>query len=229
MFKRLPKKDVAVKEDDVIYMVDENLFGSTSVLTAIVKTKHDAFSNIATLHEIVDKYPQDKEIKIVLNTAGGELTACEKIMKKLQKHPAGYVVYIRNECFSAGTLIALGAREIIMTDDSYLGKVDPQQGSKQLIIYTTIPEKYISSHNIYDITNAKYVLNYLEKLLKLIIPDDEHRALINKHMVYSELPHETTFDKHDCSDILKLKVRGPTATEMAYFDSKIKVKNYKRI
>lgn len=229
MFKKVKDNSSEDKTKDVIYMVDKNLFGSKSMLQKLVEAEHDAFSDTAILHDIIDKHPKDKEIKIVLNTAGGELTACEKIVKKLQKHPAGYIVYIRNECFSAGSLIALGAKEIVMTEDSYLGKIDPQNNGKPVIVYKAIPEKYITGDNIHKILEATYILNYLEKLLTLIIPDSEQRALINKHMVYSELPHATTFDKTECTEVLKLKVREPSDTEKIYFDNKIKVKNYKKL
>ena len=152
------------------------------------------------------------------------LPICEKILKKLMKHPAGYTAYIRNECFSAGTIIALGAREIVMTEDSYLGKIDPQivqgtlDGSYPAIVYSSLEEKYITSTNIKDYKISQQVLNYTESLLEPIFKDNVTlKNIIRDEMIYSNFPHNKTFDFEACKK-MGLNNRSPNPDELPLFN-----------
>lgn len=216
-----------------LYMIDRDIDGAESFIKKLFKDNKDAFGQPSLLCDLIDKVPQDKEINVVLTTNGGGVVGCEKILKKLLKHKAGYKAYIRNECFSAGTVIALGAKEIIMNNDSYLGKIDPQKMNTCEVIYATLPEKYIDAKNIYEHLEAKYVLNYMTDLLKLIFNDDtnNYRSTdqmnnITKNLIFSELPHFKSYDFDNCKNLLKLNIRNPTKEEEKYFDRTLKVKNY---
>lgn len=227
------------KENTVFYMVDRDIDGADSFMKKLFRDNKDAFGRPSLLCDLIDKVPKDKEISIVLTTNGGGVVGCEKILKKLLKHPAGYKVYIRNECFSAGTLIALGANEIIMNNDSYLGKIDPQKMgtfSTCEVIYATLDEKYIDAKNIYDVTEAQYVLNYMLDLLKLIFNNnnDKYKSTdqmknIADSLIYSKLPHFKSYDFNDCKNKLKLNIRNPLKEEDKFFDKKLKVKDYKKV
>ncbi len=117
-----------------------------------------------------------------------------------------------------------------MNNNSYIGKIDPQLGgqfgSSQLIIYHNMDPKYISDKNIYNVLTTKYVINYLMKLLDLCNILPETRALVEEHMLYSELPHEQLFDFEECRDMLKLKVREQKDDEEKYFCEDLVVKNF---
>ncbi len=67
--------------------------------------------------------PEEKVIKLIISTHGGSLSNCEKMLNQLLKHKAGYVAYIKNECYSAGALLALGAKELVMDENSYLERL----------------------------------------------------------------------------------------------------------
>ena len=110
---------------DTIYMIDQNLDHLTSIFD-IISPKANAFDQPYNVCNHIEDIPEDTTIKVVLSTNGGSLMNCEKILKKLLKHKGGHIAYIQKECFSAGTIIALGAKEIVMNNDSYLGKIDPQ-------------------------------------------------------------------------------------------------------
>src|SRR3972149_11630974 len=150
-------------DKDTIFLVDNDVDHSQSLFKQLVTSSKDAFSRPSLICKYINDIPDDKIIKIVINTRGGELVNCEKILKKLLKHKAGYKAYVRNECYSAGAIIALGANEIVMNNDSYIGKIDPQQDSEQLIIWSTLEEKYIDSKNIYNVKNSRFTMNYMTK------------------------------------------------------------------
>ena len=129
-------------------------------------------------------------------------------------------------------MLTLGAKEIIMNDDSYLGKIDPQNTSmlesKQMIIYHKLEEKYIDSRNIYMVLDAKYIINYTERLLDMIGLAPETRQLVESNLLYSELPHEALFNASECGQNIKLPVRSPIQEEECYF-SDVRVKKYRKV
>lgn len=233
------KKNNPKTINNEIYMIDKDIDQSESIIKKIFSDNNDAFSKPSKICEIIDKIPQDQEIKVILTTNGGSVVGCEKILKKLLKHESGYKAYIRNESFSAGTIIALGAKEIIMNNDSYIGKIDPQkQPSKKPheIIFATLPDKYIDSSNIYEVTEAKYVLNHMNELLNLIYNNEEDNFKCKKqkenivnNLIFSQLPHYKSYDFTDCKSMLKLNVRPPTNEENHYFNKSIEIKNYTKI
>ncbi|MBB6098809.1 ClpP class serine protease [Deinobacterium chartae] len=65
-------------------------------------------------------------IDLVLHTPGGVALAAEQIAEALQRHPAKVTVFVPHYAMSGGTLIALGADEIVMDANAVLGPVDPQ-------------------------------------------------------------------------------------------------------
>ena len=218
-------------DQNTIFIVDNDIDHSQYVLTQLITSHKDAFDKPSVICKYIDDIPNDQQIKLVINTHGGSLANCEKILKKLLNHPAGYVAYIRGECYSAGAIIALGANEIIMNNDSYLGKVDPQSGA-QCTIYQKIEEKHIDSHNIYNIISSQYVINYTIKLLNRILDKDkvlnnDNYTDVMSELLYSELPHCALYDSEDCGK-MGLSVRVPEDNEKCYFDNSVKISNYKK-
>ncbi len=69
-------------------------------------------------------------IDLVLHTPGGLVLAAEQIAEALKRHPAKVTVFVPHYAMSGGTLIALGADEIVMDENAVLGPVDPQLGNK---------------------------------------------------------------------------------------------------
>jgi len=70
-------------------------------------------------------------IDIVLHTPGGLVLASEQIAYAIKRHPAKVTVFVPHYAMSGGTLIALGADEIIMDENAVLGPVDPQLGDSR--------------------------------------------------------------------------------------------------
>jgi ClpP class serine protease len=70
----------------------------------------------------------DVPIDLVLHTPGGLVLAALQIAKAVREHKAKVTVFVPHYAMSGGTLIALAADEIVMSEHSVLGPIDPQLG-----------------------------------------------------------------------------------------------------
>src|SRR5258706_2752641 len=67
-------------------------------------------------------------LDIVLHTPGGLVLATLQIARAIHKHKGKVTAFVPHYAMSGGTLIALAAREIVMSEHAVLGPVDPQLG-----------------------------------------------------------------------------------------------------
>jgi ClpP class serine protease len=67
-------------------------------------------------------------IDLIVHTPGGLVLAAEQIAHALLRHPADVTVMVPHYAMSGGTLIALAANTIVMSQSAVLGPVDPQIG-----------------------------------------------------------------------------------------------------
>ena len=67
-------------------------------------------------------------LDIVLHTPGGLVLAALQIARAIHKHKGKVTAFVPHYAMSGGTLIALAASEIVMSEDAVLGPVDPQLG-----------------------------------------------------------------------------------------------------
>ena len=67
-------------------------------------------------------------VDIVLHTPGGLVLAALQIARAIHKHQGRVTAFVPHYAMSGGTLIALAADEIVMSEDAVLGPVDPQLG-----------------------------------------------------------------------------------------------------
>src|ERR1700719_2760429 len=67
-------------------------------------------------------------LDIVLHTPGGLVLASLQIARALHKHQGKVSAFVPHYAMSGGTLIALAADEIVMSEYAVLGPVDPQLG-----------------------------------------------------------------------------------------------------
>lgn len=68
----------------------------------------------------------DVPLDIVLHTPGGLVLAAFQIARAIKRHQGKVTTFIPHYAMSGGTLIALAADEIIMSETAILGPVDPQ-------------------------------------------------------------------------------------------------------
>lgn len=78
--------------------------------------------------EILHNISPETNIDLLLHTRGGDVDAAEKLLTLVQATVGGgeLRVIIPDFAKSAGTLMALGADMLIMSDSSELGTIDPQ-------------------------------------------------------------------------------------------------------
>jgi len=67
-------------------------------------------------------------IDLVLHTPGGLVVAALQIARAIHKRVGKVTVFVPHYAMSGGTLIALAADEIVMSEHAMLGPVDPQIG-----------------------------------------------------------------------------------------------------
>ncbi len=78
--------------------------------------------------DLLHNVPQDRAVDLLLHTFGGNTDVAEKLMGMLRGHVGGAElrVIVPDFAKSAGTLMALGADKVVMSDMSELGPIDPQ-------------------------------------------------------------------------------------------------------
>ena len=67
-------------------------------------------------------------LDIVLHTPGGLVLAALQIARAIHKHQGKVTAFVPHYAMSGGTLIALSADQIVMSEHAMLGPVDPQLG-----------------------------------------------------------------------------------------------------
>lgn len=87
-------------------------------------TRDDTIGLIDLLHNV----PRDSNIDLLLHTPGGDVDAAEKLVSILRTTvgTSRLRVIVPDFAKSAGTLIALAADKIVMSEPSELGPIDPQ-------------------------------------------------------------------------------------------------------
>jgi ClpP class serine protease len=86
--------------------------------------RNDVIGFVEMLHNVSENSPID----LLLNTYGGDVDACEKLVKLIlaKAGTREFRVIVPDLAKSAGTLMALAASKILMSNASELGMIDPQ-------------------------------------------------------------------------------------------------------
>jgi ClpP class serine protease len=85
---------------------------------------NDSEQVLRAIHMTDPEVPLD----LILHTLGGLVLAALQIARAIDKHKGKVTVLVPHYAMSGGTLIALAADEIIMSEHAVLGPVDPQLG-----------------------------------------------------------------------------------------------------
>ena len=76
------------------------------------------------------------KVVLMLVTSGGDPDAAYRIARSLQEQYEHVTLLIPGYCKSAGTMIALGAQELVISDNGELGPLDVQMSRKDEIFET---------------------------------------------------------------------------------------------
>src|SRR6267142_1702562 len=87
---------------------------------------NDSEDVIRAIHMTDPEIPLD----LVLHTPGGLMLAATQIAHAVLKRKGKVTVFVPHYAMSGGTLIALAADEIVMSEHAVLGPVDPQLGQQ---------------------------------------------------------------------------------------------------
>jgi hypothetical protein len=103
-----------------------------NVVNANVKeVKSIEYSDDLPFSELVNTIPGEyKHVDIILVTPGGSGTQVAKFVDKLRPRFDTVSFIIPDIAMSAGTIFAMSGDEIIMTNNSYIGPIDPQVPNK---------------------------------------------------------------------------------------------------
>lgn len=89
------------------------------------------YININDSEEVIraiDMTDPKMPVELVLHTPGGLVLASMQIARAIHRRQGKTKVYVPHYAISGGTLIALAADEIVMSEHAVLGPVDPQVG-----------------------------------------------------------------------------------------------------
>ena len=85
-----------------------------------------ANDSIPLIFEHLEAFEKSRQIDLFLYTRGGLITTPPRIVELVREFTDRFCVLIPYKCHSAGTLVALGANEIVMTKMGELSPVEPQ-------------------------------------------------------------------------------------------------------
>ncbi|MDJ0774298.1 MAG: hypothetical protein QNJ49_12895 [Mastigocoleus sp. MO_167.B18] len=101
----------------------------TSELEADIFLYSAAISDVNAdklINEIKQTIPKRNNVALIMTTYGGDPDAAFRIARYLKRKYKHFTLFVFGYCKSAGTLLALGADEIVMSDFGELGPLDIQ-------------------------------------------------------------------------------------------------------
>lgn len=109
-----------------------NIAYISNVVNANIKAvKSIEYSDDLPFCEMVNTVPSGiREIDVIMVTPGGSGTQVAKFVDKLRSKFSRVNFILPNIAMSAGTIFAMSGDEIIMSDSSYIGPIDPQVPNK---------------------------------------------------------------------------------------------------
>ncbi|MBI1211071.1 MAG: hypothetical protein GC190_06375 [Alphaproteobacteria bacterium] len=113
----------------------------------------------------ISKTSADRPLDIILHTEGGEALAALQIARAVKAHPAKKTVFVPYFAMSGGTLIALAADEIVMSDHAVLGPIDPQiSGLPAASIIKVARDKPIETVNDFTLIQADIAQKAMDQM-----------------------------------------------------------------
>lgn len=112
-----------------LYKALEEEFNS-KVITYVTSDRPNMSAQIAPdvidyLIDHLDKIGPCPKISLILYTRGGDTSAARNIVNLIRMYGDSLQVIVPHKAHSAGTIICIGANEIVMTKQATLGPIDP--------------------------------------------------------------------------------------------------------
>ena len=127
----------------------------------------------------------DLPIDLILHTPGGLVLASLQIARAIKKHRGKVTVFVPHHAMSGGTLIAMAADEIVMSEHAVLGPVDPQLGQFPAASFLRVVEKKpiaeVDDQTLIMADQGRMAIEQVrasvEELLDGKMPDDRRREV----------------------------------------------------
>ena len=176
------------------------------------------------MHDLVvnhlDKFDLPPKISLYIYTRGGDTMAAYSLIHLLKQFSDEYEVIIPSKARSAGTLMCLGAKNIVMTKQATLGPIDPSLNSHlnpQNPAFPNNPlarvpvsvesikgffEYAMKELKVKDEQNLTVIFNNLSSMIHPIVIGNVFRSRSQIKMIGSKLLSEHFKDKDKIDKIL---------------------------
>lgn len=123
--------------------------------------------------DAIRKTPPNKPLEFILHTPGGLVLPAVQIARAIKAHPGKKTVFVPHYAMSGGTLIALAADEIVLSEHAVLGPIDPQIGGLPAAsVVRVASEKPIQNTDDYTLVLADVgamAINQLQKIARELL------------------------------------------------------------
>lgn len=123
--------------------------------------------------DAIRKTPPNKPLEFILHTPGGLVLPAVQIARAIKAHPGRKTVFVPHYAMSGGTLIALAADEIVLSEHAVLGPIDPQIGGLPAAsVVRVAQEKPIQNTDDYTLVLADVgamAVNQLQKIARELL------------------------------------------------------------
>jgi hypothetical protein len=146
--KALYKKIEAMRSSKVVAYITSDRQGMETVI---------ANDCIDLFVDLLDKIGPTRKISLLLHTNGGQTLAGWRIVNLLRTFCDELEVLIPMKALSAGTLIAIGANNVVMTKQAALGPIDPSVNNPlnpQISVGGQVARIPVSVENVLGYINA---------------------------------------------------------------------------
>ncbi len=105
--------------------------------------------------EAIRRTPPNKPLEFVMHTPGGLVLPALQIARAIKAHPGRTTIFVPHYAMSGGTLIALAADNIVLSEHAVLGPIDPQiDGLPAASLVRVAQEKPIQATDDYTLILA---------------------------------------------------------------------------
>ncbi len=130
---------------------------------------NDSEQVLRAIHMTDPEVPLD----LILHTPGGLVLAALQIARAIDRHKGKATVFVPHYAMSGGSLIALAADEIIMSEHAVLGPVDPQlgqyPGASLLKVIRTKPVAEVDDETLVLADQAEKAIIQLRESVKALL------------------------------------------------------------